>query len=103
MSDPIFDHDLTPDPIRESRRIASLHTVRLTRPFLKMSSMSSNNPLGKSLELDSHADMTVLGAGALMIQSYDQPVEVFRYDPQQGLQTFELISSDLAFDQLRDR
>jgi hypothetical protein len=40
--------------------------------------------LETSLELDSHADTTVLRAGALIIQSYDQPVEVVGYDPQQG-------------------
>ncbi len=43
--------------------------------------------------------MTVLGAGTLIIQSYDQPVEVVGYyDPQQGLQTFEMVSGVLAFD-----
>jgi hypothetical protein len=64
--------------------------------------MSSNNPLESSLELDSHANTTVLGAGALIIQSYDQPVEVVGYDPQQGLQTFEMVSGILAFDHPRD-
>ena len=56
----------------------------LDQTTLKMSSMSSNNALETSLELDSHADTTVLGAGALIIQSYDRPVEVVGYDPQQG-------------------
>jgi hypothetical protein len=60
--------------------------------------MSSNNALETSLELDSHADMTVLRAGALIIQSYDRPVEVVGYDPQQGSQTFEMVSGVLAFD-----
>ena len=55
----------------------------LDQTTLKMSSMSSNNALETSLELDSHADTTVLGAGALIIQSYDQPVKVVGYDPQQ--------------------
>jgi hypothetical protein len=63
-----------------------------------MSSMSSNNPLETSLELDSHADTTILGAGALIIQSYDQPVEVVGYDLQQCLQVFEAVSGILAFD-----
>jgi hypothetical protein len=66
-------------------------------------SMSSNNALETSLELDSHADTTVLGAGALIIQSYDQPVEVIGYDPQQGLQTFDMVSGVLAFDHSQDR
>jgi hypothetical protein len=60
--------------------------------------MSPNNPLETSLELHSHADTTVLGAGALIIQSYDQPVEVVGYDLQQGLQTFEMVRGILAFD-----
>ncbi len=64
--------------------------------------MSSNNPLETSLELDSHADTTVLGAGALIIQSYVRPVDVVGYDPQQGLQTFEMVSNILAFDHLKD-
>jgi hypothetical protein len=69
-----------------------------------MSSMSSNNnnPLETSLELDSRADTTVLRAGTLIIQSYDQPVEVVGYDPQQGLQTFEMVSRVLAFNHLQD-
>ncbi len=67
-----------------------------------MSSMSSNNALETSLELDSHADLTVLGAGALIIQSYDHPVEVVGYDPQQGSQMFERVSGILAFDHPRD-
>jgi hypothetical protein len=51
-----------------------------------MSRMSTNIPLETSLELDSHAGTTVLGAGALIIQSYNQPVEVVGYNPQQGSQ-----------------
>ncbi len=65
--------------------------------------MSSNNALETSLELDSHTDTTVLRAGTLIIQSYDQPVEVVGYDPQQDLQTFEMVSGVLAFDHLWDR
>jgi hypothetical protein len=64
--------------------------------------MSSKNPLETSLELDSHADTTVLGAGTLIIQSYDLPVEVVGYDPQQGLQMFEKVSSVLTFDHPQD-
>jgi hypothetical protein len=65
--------------------------------------MSSNNPLETSLELDSHADTTVLGAGAFITQSYNQPVEVAGYDPQQDLQAFVTVSGILAFDHPRDR
>ncbi len=68
-----------------------------------MSSISSNDPLKKSLELDCHADTTVLWADTLITQSYNQPVEVVGFDPQQGLQTFKTVSGILAFDHLRDR
>jgi hypothetical protein len=54
------------------------------------------------VELDSHADTTVLGAGALIVQSYNWPVEVVGYDSQQGLQTFKTVSSILAFDHPKD-
>jgi hypothetical protein len=64
--------------------------------------MSPNNPLETSLEFDCHADMTVLGAGALIIQSYDQPVEVVGYDSQQSSQMFEMFSGILALDHPRD-
>jgi hypothetical protein len=48
---------------------------------MKISRMSTNIPLEMSLELDSHADMTVLGAGALVIHSYDRLVQVVGYNP----------------------
>ncbi len=64
--------------------------------------MLSNNPLETSLKLDSHADTTVLRAGTLIIQSYDRPVEVVGYDPQQSSQTFETVSGVLTFDHPKD-
>ncbi len=76
--------------------------MRLTRKLLKMSSMSSNNLLETSLELDFHADTTVLRAGALIIQSYNLPKEVDGSDLQQDSQTFEMVSGVLAFDHPRD-
>jgi hypothetical protein len=65
--------------------------------------MSSNNPFKISLELDSHVDTADLGAGALIIQSYNQPMEVVGYDPQQGSQTFKTVSGVLAFDHPKDQ
>ena len=59
---------------RESRQIAPLRTVRLTRPLVRMAKLVSNSILETSLELDSHADTTVLGGDALIFQNYDRPV-----------------------------
>jgi hypothetical protein len=69
---------------RESRQIAPLRTVRLTRPLVRMAKFASNSILETSLELDSHADTTVLGGDALIFQNYDRPVEVLGYDPTMG-------------------
>jgi hypothetical protein len=60
--------------------------------------MSSNISIETSLEIDSHADTTVLGAGALIMQNYDRLVKVFGYDRQQGLQRFQMVSGILTFD-----
>ena len=37
-----------------------------------------------TLELDSHAGTSVLGAGALIFLDYDRPVIVEAYDPRLG-------------------
>ena len=83
---------------RESRRIAPLRTVRLTRPLVRMAQLASNSILETSLELDSHADTTVLGGDALIFQNYDRPVEVLGYDPAMGARTYQTVSGALAFD-----
>jgi hypothetical protein len=63
-----------------------------------MAKLASNSILETSLELDSHADTTVLGGDALIFQNYDRPVEVLGYNPTMGARTYQTVSGALAFD-----
>jgi hypothetical protein len=74
--------------------------MRLTCPLVEMTQVSSNSKLETTLELDLHANTTVLGAGALIVQNYNQnynrPVEVVGYDPSHGSLTYDAVSNVLA-------
>ncbi len=57
------------------------------------------NSIGETtLELDSHADMCVLGRGALILLDYDRAVIVEGYDPSLGTKTYVTVSRALAYD-----
>jgi hypothetical protein len=62
--------------------------------------LSTNiNSIGETtLELDSHADMCVLGCDALILLDYDRPVIVEGYDPSLGTKTYATVSGALAYD-----
>ena len=51
-----------------------------------------------TLELDSHADTSVLGAGALIFLDYDRPVIVEAYDPRLGSAEYRTVSGAVAYD-----
>lgn len=50
-----------------------------------------------TLELDSHADTSVLGAGALIIADYNEPVNVQGYDSSLGTRTFSTVSGVIGW------
>ncbi len=57
------------------------------------------NSIGETtLELDSHADMCVLGCDALILLDYDRPVIVEGYNPSFGTKTYATVSKVLAYD-----
>ncbi len=57
------------------------------------------NSIGETtLELDSHADMCVLGRDALILLDYDRPVIVEGYDPSLSTKTYATVSRALAYD-----
>jgi hypothetical protein len=57
------------------------------------------NSIGETtLELDSHADMCVLGHDALIFLDYDRPVIVKGYDPSLGTKTYTSVNRGLAYD-----
>jgi hypothetical protein len=50
-----------------------------------------------TLDLDSHADMCVLGCDALIFIDYDRPVVVKGYDLTLGTKTYITVSRGLAY------
>ncbi len=56
-----------------------------------------------TLELDSHADTTVLGKDALIFLDYDHPVIVEAYDPRLGSAKYCTVSGAVAYDDLQTR
>ena len=52
----------------------------------------ARNDKETTLELDSHADTSVLGRGYLVIANFNEPVNVQGYDPALGSNTYGTIS-----------
>ena len=52
-----------------------------------------------TLEIDSHADTTCLGGGALKIMDYETPVSVVGYDPALGSKEYSIISGVVGYTQ----
>ena len=52
--------------------------VRKKRIKVANSSINSDK---KRLEMDSHADTTVLGKSCLVVHGFDRPINVTGYDP----------------------
>ena len=76
--------------------VRSVRYVNLTRPTLRLSSMTSNVN-ETSLELDSHADTCCIGSCSLILNDYDRPVTVYGYDPGLGSQTFRTVSAVIGY------
>ena len=52
-----------------------------------------------TLEADSHADTTCLGAGTLKLFDYESPVNVQGYDPALGAKEYQIISGAFSYTQ----
>ena len=50
-----------------------------------------------TLELDSHADTSVLGGGALIVADFNEPVNVQGYDPSLGTKTYKTITGAVGY------
>ena len=61
-------------------------------------SKSSLNIEKTRLELDSHADTTVLGKGYLVVHDFDRPVNVTGYDPEDGSKVCCTMTGLLVYD-----
>ena len=51
------------------------------RPRVSQVASVVRNDKATTLELDSHADISVLGGGALVVAEFNDPVNVQGYDP----------------------
>jgi hypothetical protein len=68
------------------------------RRFVSNVALKCNDPLSKTtLELDSHADTSILGRHALIILDYDRPVTVVGYDESLGTHVYPTVSGVVAY------
>ena len=56
-----------------------------------------HNDKETTLELDSHADTSVLGGGALVVADFNEPVNVQGYDPSLGTKTYRTITGAVGY------
>ena len=75
-----------------ARKVATVHTMRIK---VANSSIYSDKT---RLEMDSHADTTVLGKGCLVVYDFDRPVNVTEYDPEEGSKCFRNLTGVLDYD-----
>lgn len=57
---------------------------------------------GSYLDLDSHADVAVLGSNCRIFQSTGRVVSVYGYDPAQGSVERKIVSGCFAYDDPKD-
>ena len=50
-----------------------------------------------TLELNSHADTSVLGGGALLVADFNEPVNVQGYDPSLGIKIYKTITGAVGY------
>ena len=57
----------------------------------------TRNDKETTLELDSHADTSVLGNGYLGVADFNEPVNVQGYDPALGTKTYRTINGEVGY------
>ena len=67
------------------------------RPRVAQVALVVNTDKETKLELDSHADTSVLGGGALVVADFNEPVNVQGYDPLLGTKTYRTITGAVAY------
>ena len=78
--------------------LAAIRTVKIGRRIVSAISPQINNI--STMEIDNHADTTVLGRNCLPIQDYNRPVDVSGWDESQGSVECPTISGAVAYDHL---
>ena len=72
--------------------IAAVRTVRI------LAANSTHSSDETRVEIDNHADTTVLGKRCLKVHDYRRPVKVTGYDPSVGTKTCSTITGVVAYD-----
>ena len=67
------------------------------RPRVAQVASVVRNDKETTLELDSHADTSVLGGGALVIADFNEPVNIQGYDPSLGTKTYRTITGAVGY------
>jgi hypothetical protein len=84
-----------------TQSIETLRTIRLNldqQHIVKDVSYKLESNYETTLELDSHANICVLGHDALIILDYQQPVSFVGYDESLGSKTYQTVSGVVAYD-----
>ena len=76
--------------------MAAIRTIKIGRLDAAKSSQLLDN--GTTMEVDNHADTTVLGKDALIVHDWDRPVNVSGYDPKTGSTECPTITGAVAYD-----
>ena len=75
--------------------MSAIRTIKIGRIETDTSSLIGSSG---TMELDNHADTTVLGRECLPFIDYEQPVDVVGYNPSLGSQQCPTISGAVAYD-----
>ena len=67
------------------------------RPRAAQVALVVHNNKETTLELDSHADTSVLGGGALVVADFNDQFNVQGYDPSLGTKTYKTITGAVGY------
>ncbi len=78
--------------------IRTVHLHLDPQCFISNIALKCNDQLSKTmLELDSHANTSILGWHALIILDYNRPVPIVGYDESLGTHVYQTISGVMAY------
>ena len=77
--------------------VSSVQNVTLTQSSIRMLSSLASNDIDTSLELDSRADICVIGKYCLILNYYERPITMYGYDISLGAQSFCTVSAALGY------
>ena len=66
-------------------------------PLVSQVASVVHNNKETTLELDYHADTSVIGGGALIVADFNEPVNVQEYDPSLGTNTYKTITGAVGY------